>query len=94
MIEPRVDFGVKVLLGMGGVVFLSLFLEKVLILGNFILKLLIDIGFLNDNMIDVDIRLKLVVLNEPFDFELTCSNKLIIGLFPIVIEIRIVLRGG
>ena len=90
MIESRVDLGFKFVLGMGGVVFLSLLLEKILILSDFILKLLINIGLFDDNIIDVDIRVKLMVFNESFDFELNSVGKLVNSYFFIVIEMGIV----
>jgi hypothetical protein len=93
LIESRVDLSFNFVLGMGGVVFLSLLLEKILILCDFILKLLINIGLFDDNMIDVDVRVKLMVFNESFNFELNSVSKLVNGYFCIVVEMGIVERS-
>jgi hypothetical protein len=94
LIESRVDLGFKFVLRMGGVVFLSLLLEEVLILCDFILKLLINIGLFDDDIIDVDIRVKLMVFNESFYFKLNSVSKLVDSFFFMVVEIGIVLRSG
>ena len=75
--------------------FLALFLEKVFILSDFILKILISIRLFNDYVIEVDIRVKLMIFDNPFHLVLNVIGQSLSSPSSVVLlEINMIIGSG